>query len=200
MRYRNSKPALVLRWITLGLIVLVVVLSFGDCLFRTEAGGVAPGVDASVCSMPLGEVRYLMLASALLLILRHYGSDMLSGVLLFLPTTAIAVLPDIMSLTGSMGIVEGGLHLGTGVRYEFTVLGMVVSVLACVSLALVWFMALVLKQPPKTEASVEDDTYAKMAKNEKTAKTVIIVLALLLVVTLYMDVIVGVFYRLLHGF
>ncbi len=200
MRYRNSKPALVLRWITLGLIVLVVALSFGDCLIRTEARADAPGVDASVQPMPLVELRYLMLASALLLILRHYGSDMLSGVLLILPTVAIAFLPEVMSLTGSMGIVEGGVHLGTGVRYEYTVLGTVVSVLACVSLASVWFMALVLKQPPKTEASVEDGTYAKVAKNEKTAKTVITVLALLLAATLFRDVIVGVFYRLLYGF
>lgn len=200
MRYRNSKPALILRWITLGLIVLVVVLSFGDCLIRTEARADAPGGDTSAQSMPLAELRYLMLASALLLILRHYGSDMLSGVLLILPTEAIAFLPEIMGFVGGMGIVAGGMHLGTGPQYEFTVLGTVVLVLAYVSLALVWFMALVLKQPPKTEASVEDGTYAKMAKNEKTAKTVIIALALLLAVTLFRDVIVGELYRLLHGF
>lgn len=199
MRYRNSKPALILRWITLVLIVLVTVLSFGDCLTETKKLVDAPGSETILHDMPLGEVRYLMLAAALLLILRHYGSDMLSGALLLLPTAAIAFLPDVMSLTGSMGIVEGGMHLGTGVRYEYTVLGMVVSVLACVSLASVWLMALVLKQRPKTEASVEDGTYAKMAKSEKTAKTIIIVVTLLLAVTLFRDVIVGVFYRLLHG-
>ena len=198
MRYRNSKPSLILRWITLGLIVLVVVLSFGDCLTEFNERVDAPGFDTSVRPMPLGELRYLMLAAALLLILRHYGSDMLCGVLLIVPTLAIAFLPKVMGLGGMMTIVEGGGYMG--LQCEYTLLGKVVSVLACVSLALVWLMALVLKQPPKTQEQWADGTFAKIQKNEKTAKTVVVVLALLLAVTMFRNVIVGALYGLLHGF
>lgn len=197
MRYRNSKPALILRWITLALIILVTALSYGDCLIRITGMACAPvfgdepGVQTSLHPIPLAEGRYLMLAAALLLILRHYASDIAAGFAMIIPTLACTSAEELMMVFADIGM---------GVGYDSTALGDLVAVLAGINFALIWFMALVLKQPPKTEAQQEDGTFAKTEKNEKTTKMVIIVIAVLLAATVFRDVIVNELYNLLHGF
>lgn len=195
MRYRNSKPALILRWVTVALIICAVALSYGDCLVRYSGDfWDDPGVTVTRLPMPLAEMRYLMLAAALLLVLRHYGGDIVAGLFMVLPTLACVTVTEIM------GLIYGGLYPGPS--YDYTNLGIVVAVLACVSFASVWFMALVLRQPPKQTmdgADPAEEAQEKARKKEKDIKAAIVTGIIMLLIIIFRDAIINVLNNLLRG-